>query len=72
MQNNSRGAARSALIVWRCWRVHQLSQALKDCQNWEEDAQRHGIGYATLSYDAQHRQWRVLVSPDLMAKEVPF
>jgi hypothetical protein len=71
-QNTPHGAVQPALMLWRCWRIHQLSQALEDCRSWEEDAKRHRFGRVHLNFDANHRQWRVLVSTDLMTAEIPF
>ncbi len=57
--------------VWREWGLNQLPQALRDCQTWEKDALRHGIGSVSLWFNP-HGRWVVLVSQDLIDIELPF
>ncbi len=58
------------ILIWRRWEAEQLPKGLLDLESWEQDRDRHGIGSTALAFDG--RNWVVLVSEDLIKRELPF
>lgn len=59
-------------LIWRSWKINQLSKALNDLRSWEEDCDRHGIGKTAFSFDSSRCEWIVLVTEDLIKRVMPF